>query len=906
MTKKFYFFIAFLLSSVGVFAQNATLRGRVTDGKTNEPLPGATIHFDDYNNAVSANAGGEYSIVDIKPGEYKVKVKLLGYSGFERKIKLAAGQELILNIKMTAENRQLETVNVFGKLDNETEAASRSNEKNSSNIKNVVSARAIEKSPDINAANVLARVSGVTIQRNAGGDDAYAIIRGLEPRYNNALINGVQIASPDSKTRLVSLSVVPSELLGRIEVSKTLTPEMDGDAIGGTVNLIFKDAPEKRQITATASIGYNQLFIDRKFVDFSKVNINTYSPSEINGTTYVAQPGDFTRSNLDFKSITPPPTETFSFSYGQRFLNNKLGFVIGDSYQNLYFGSNTVGEDGNADPNDPDHRPRINDIYTRSISSHQILNNLIAHLDYKINDKNKISLDNVFLYSRIEEASFTTDTSITGGNGGRTVPGTGPVNFIDQSTTSNQYIENLKLTGDHVLSKHFLFDWYGAFSDAFVRTPDQAAINSNILISYDPSTGQYTRTPNYFDDIGRTWSHNNDRDYTGGGSVTYKTPIKSTILDIKAGGYYRDKTRYNYEDEYTLRPQATAGGGKVVFSDIYSAQWNVYNPYGAGEFNINNYNAFEKITAFYSQFKLTISKLEVLGGVRDEITSEGFHVRQDVTNASDVTKDYSDIMPSISFRYQLTEKSNLRLAYFASIARPAYYELVPTEPPSTGGTVVKGNPNLEHTTANNFDLRYELFPKPDEQFFIGGYYKELTNPIEYSYGGNSGANTVYQPMNSPSAKVAGAEVAFTKYLGDYGLSGNYAYNYSDVAGVKVDRNNPVARVIEHRMLTGASVHDLNVSFLYRNKKTGLNAQLAYQYLGKTLVGIYPDNGDNYIQQPMSILAFSADKSIGKHFALFTKLNNLLNTHTTVVLHNFQNGNEVTRATYLLGVRYNYN
>jgi len=137
------------------------------------------------------------------------------------------------------------------------------------------------------------------------------------------------------------------------------------------------------------------------------------------------------------------------------------------------------------------------------------------------------------------------------------------------------------------------------------------------------------------------------------------------------------------------------------------------------------------------------------------------------------------------------------------------------------------------------------------------------------------------------------------------LSGNYAYNYSDVAGIKVDRNNPVARVIEHRMLTGASVHDLNVSFLYRNKKAGLNAQVAYQYLGKTLVGIYPDNGDNYIQQPLSILAFSADKSLGKHFAIFTKLNNLLNTHTTVVLHNFQNGNEATKATYLVGLRYNY-
>ncbi|GAC1311854.1 MAG: TonB-dependent receptor [Mucilaginibacter sp.] len=905
MVCKYYLIAFFLFFFFSVSAQNASIKGVVTDSKTGEKLIGANIHFEGLELGASTDNNGFYTLSGIKPGSYKINVKYIGYTTFEKQIILTPSQVLNLNISLVSSSELLQNVYVVGRLATETEAASRANEKNSDNLKNVVSAQAIAKSPDINAANVLQRVSGVTIQRNAGGDDSYAIIRGLEPRYNNTLINGVQIASPDSKTRLVSLSVVPSDLLARIEVDKTLTPEMDGDAIGGTVNLVFKDAPDKREISATGSIGYGQLFIDRKFVDFSKANINTYSPSEAHGATYAAQPGDFTRSNLDFKNITPPPTETFSFSYGERFLDNKLGFVIGNSFQNLYFGSNTTGDNGNADPNDPDHRPRINDIYTRSISSRQILNNLITHLDYRFNERNKIVLDNVLLYSRIEEASFTTDTSITGGNGGRTVPGTGPVNFINQSTTSNQIIENLKLSGNHVLSKHFLFDWYGAFSDAFVRTPDQAAINSNIAVSYDPSTHQFSQTPNYFDNIGRTWSHNNDKDYTGSGNITYKTAIKSALLELKAGGFYRDKTRYNYEDEYTLRPVPDANGGKPVFNDIYSAQWNVYNPFGAGEFNVNNYNAFENIAAFYGEFKLTLPRLEIFGGVRDEITSEGFHVRQDITNASDVTKNYTDILPSISFKYKLNETTNLRLAYFSSIARPAYYELVPTIPPSTGGTVVQGNPNLKHTTANNYDIRYELFPKADEQFFIGAYYKQLTNPIEYSYGGNNGSATVYQPINSDQAKVAGVELTFAKYFGDFGLSGNYAYNYSDVAAIKVDRNDPAQRVIEHRMLTGAAVHDLNLSLLYRNKQAKINAQIAYQYLGKTLVGIYPDNGDNYIQQPLSFLSFSADKAISKHFTIFTKMNNLLNTHTTVVLHNFQNGNEITKATYLVGMRYNY-
>jgi TonB-dependent receptor len=901
MNFKLYLIAFFIFLGTVAIAQTSSIKGVITDSKTGEKLVGANVHFAGTELGSSTDANGAYTVTNIKPGSYKINVKYIGYTLYEKQITLAPNQELTLNISIVSSSELLQNVDVVGRLASETEAASRSNEKNSDNIKNVVSAQAIAKSPDINAANVLQRVSGVTIQRNAGGDDAFAIIRGLEPRYNNTLINGIQIASPDNKTRLVSLSVVPSDLLARIEVDKTLTPEMEADAIGGTVNMVFKDAPEKREISATSSIGYEQLFIDRKFVDFSKANINKYSPSEMNGPTYAAQPGDFTRSNLDFKNIQAPPSETFTVSYGERFLKGKLGFIIGNSYQNNYFGSNTEGNIGNADPNDPDKRPVINDIYNRAISSRQILNNLITHFDYKINDRNKIMLDNVFLYSRIEEALFNADTSIRGGNGGRTVPGTGPVSITRQSTTTNQYIENLKLSGNHVLGEHWLFDWYGAFSDAFVRTPDQAAINSNIAISYAPATG-FTKTPEYFDNINRTWSHNNDKDIDGAGNVTYKTKVKNALIEIKAGGLYRHKTRYNYEDLYILRPDATTAGGKSIFTDVYSAQWNVYNIYGAGTYNVNNYTAFENVTAYYGQFKVALPRLEIFGGVRSETTSQDIHVIQDSTNANEITKNYTDILPSISFKYKLSEITNLRLSYNASLARPSYFELVPTSPPNSNGVTRLGNPGLKHTTANNYDLRYELFPKADEQIFIGTYYKQLTNPIEYAYVNNS---SVIQPVNAISAKVAGIEVAFTKFIGDFGLSGNYAYNYSDVSRLKIDRLNPQARVLENGMLTGASVHDLNVSFLYRNKAAKINAQVAFQYLGKTLVGIYPDNGDNYIQQPMSVLAFSADKGISKHFTIFTKMNNLLNTHTTVVLHNFQNGNEITKATYLVGMRYNY-
>ncbi|HEX4851081.1 MAG TPA: TonB-dependent receptor plug domain-containing protein, partial [Puia sp.] len=128
-----------------------------------------------------------------------------------------------------------------------------------------------------NAANVLQRMSGLTIDRNGGGDEAYPIVRGLDPRYSNTLINGIKITSPDDKSRFVPLNVVPSDLLGSIEVHKTLIPEMEGDAIGGSVNMLMKDAPEKKMFKTLVSVGYSKIFMDRQFLTFSKKDIQQKS-----------------------------------------------------------------------------------------------------------------------------------------------------------------------------------------------------------------------------------------------------------------------------------------------------------------------------------------------------------------------------------------------------------------------------------------------------------------------------------------------------------------------------------------------------------------------------------------------------------------------------------------------------
>ncbi len=908
--KHYLLFILTIALPTYLFGQNATLKGQVTDATTKETLIGAYVRFDGSSNGTTTDVNGQYALTNLKPGFYKVKVTYIGYTPFEKEFTLSAGQVYILNISLATGSNTLKVVSIHGKLDNETESASRSNEKNSNNIKNVISAQAIARSPDINAANVLQRVSGVTIQRNAGGDDAYPIIRGIEPRYNNTLINGVKIASPESQSRFVSLSIVPSELLQRIEVSKTLTPEMEGDAIGGTVNLVFKDAPEKRDIVATGSIGYSQLFIDRKFTKYQTKDIQKYSPSELNGQSYNATADNFSRSNLDFTQTRALPTTAFSVYYAERFLKSKLGVIIGNNYQNLYYGSNSEVNTSAVDGNSADHRPIILQDIVRQYSTNQKLENFITHLDFKINDKNKISLDNVLLYSHLTESATASDTSIVGGNGGRTIPGTGPISYVARSTNNDQLVENLKLSGNHILSKHFLFDWTGAYSDAGVRNPDQATLNTTNAITYDPSTKQFTTVPTVFDGISRIWQHNNDKDVTGIANLTYtKSWGESSFFEFKVGGLYRHKKRYNFGDEYSLNPNLS-GNRKEGFNGIYNITFNVFNPNGSGGYNANNYDALENVTAYFGQFKFSFPMVDIIGGVRSETTLQEYTLGDDNPyTANSVSKQYTDILPSIDFKFKLSEKTNLRASYFKSIARPSYSDLIPVPQPSSGGEQIVGNPGLLHTTADSYDIRFELFPKQDEQFYVGTYYKKLTNLIETKIGGVNQGQLIITPKNTNNATVAGVEFVATKYIGKIGISGNYAYTYSDVLDRKIDRNNPALaeadRPFEHRKLSGASIHDLNVSLLYRDIKNKINLQLAYQFLGSTLVQIYDYTGDDYIQKPQSVLAFSGDAALNSHIVLFGKFNNLLNTHKIIQLHDINTANEFTKATYLLGLRYNY-
>lgn len=361
---------------------------------------------------------------------------------------------------------------------------------------------------------------------------------------------------------------------------------------------------------------------------------------------------------------------------------------------------------------------------------------------------------------------------------------------------------------------------------------------------------------------------------------------------------YRDKKRENFYDNYLLRPQPVSGPDpRQMWTNIYEFNWYVFNPLGSPN-DPNNYRVTEKITALYTQLKFKIHKLETVAGIRQEQTYQHFDTDVDVTRpGKSGTIQYVDLLPSIHFKYMLNTKTNIRASYFSSISRPGFFEIVPYNFQGENW-LETGNPYLKHTRAQNFDARYEFFPKANEQILVGAFYKIITNPIEYGFASTGVQNDkTYQPGNFGDAINYGLELVYEKYIKNYGLRANYTYTHSKITSTKTATDNssgiyqPVYKD-QSRPLQGQAAHIANIALIYKNPQKGITAQLAWQYTGKRIVLVSPYYEFDYWQKGFQQLDLSAEKKLLKKFSVFIKIQNLLNTPYQVYVNQPNNVNNI--------------
>ncbi len=866
---------AFILFS-SLFAKAGTIKGKVVDSFTGEPIVGATVRISNTSYKAIVKLDGSFTFPNVPNGTYTVVISIAGYRTKEQTVTLINTNDVkTINFSAETEANEIESVTVSSNISRDGDKGARRLEKIANPIINVLSAKTIQLLPDITVANALQRVSGVTIERSNSGEGRYPIIRGMEKRYINTLVNGIKIPSPDNKNRFIPLDLFPSELLERLEVSKSLTPSMEGDAIGGTINLVMKDAPNKLLFQANGSLGYNTTFIDGKYSKFITSGINKLSPAEINGNTYQATYRDFNNEHLNYSNLQRPVNSTIGLTIGNRFgKDKKIGFIISSSYQNIYKGTTSNFFLPASQPS-VNNIPLFSDLQLRNYSTQSKRFGVTGKIDYQFNKKNKISLTNTFVRLDDYQTRIVWDT----------VALNSLVDNWQRSQWTYQSINNTTLQGVHQLTRSTKFDWSLVYSLANNHMPDQAEfIHEYPIVATSLSADK-------LQSMKRVWLHNSDKDYAVYANIT-KTYNKN--FELKTGVLGRTKHRDNYYNSYSLKPQLGA-----LYTNINNTVFQFGTPAdGTPTPNGNNYNFDENIFAGYVQGKWQLTnKLEVLGGVRYENTKQHYttQLTQDVFARSGNIW-YDDLLPSVQFKYALKNNQNIRLAYYKALARPGFAEMIPD---GVDGEFFKeiGNPvYLNHTTADNLDLRYEYYSGNANQLLLGVFYKNLQDPIEISSVQPKQINSLYlEPVNSPKATNYGFEAVYTRYFGVFGVSANYTYTQSSITRDSLlysyrtaSGSSALKYVSETRPLQGQSNHVGNLSLIYKNPKNGLDIQLAFVYTGERIVYISPYYGLHYWQSPLTQMDISFEKRIIKGLSVYGKINNITNAPYELSLHQSYN------------------
>jgi len=879
--KKIY--TCFLLLLLYFTGQSQSIRGIVLDARTGEPMAGATVVVKQGGKKQFVQLDGNFTFKDLPPGDCEVEVSFANYKSHSEHVTVAKARPAELKIILEPAILELSTITVVSG-NNESDRNTRSLEKKSNQLANILSAKNIQLLPDITVANVLQRVSGVTIERSSSGEARFPIIRGMEKRYINTLVNGIKIPSPDDKGRFIPLDLFPSELLERLEVSKSLTPSMEGDAIGGTINLVMKDAPASKLLQVNASVGYNNIFNNQDYLKFNNSTINKSSPAEIHGSTYAAVPADFPVGHLNYSKLNTPVNEAFGLTIGNRFgRDKKLGVLFSGSYQNIFSGTQSTFFLPNAQPG-VNNLPQFIDLYYRRYSTDNQRLGLTAKLDYNFDQRNKLSLMNTYVRLNMLETRQSFDTIALN-------------TLVDETfRTAWQYqsIYNSTLQGLHQLSPSLAFDWAAAYSIANNHIPDQATFGHEFPVLVDPGTKVATRgTPDILINMSRNWEHNSDKDLSGKVNLTKQTRLLQQPFEIKIGGLVRDKKRNNFYNSYTLNPLLPSGSSTQTYTNVNDAKYTFLGSNATPGLNGNNYDFREDVYAGYLQGKWELTKkLELLGGVRVEDTHQKYNTQQGQDAPARSGKIwYTDWLPSGQLKYELTHTQSVRLSYYRALARPQFAELIPEGPDNYETFKQVGNPiGLKHAVGDNFDLRYEMFPGNADQVLVGAFYKNIKDPIEYTAVKVGVTDQNLKPQNIGNATNYGFELVFTKYFGHFGISANYTFTQSKVTNdsmlyvYRTDSSITSKYVSETRPLQGQSNHVGNLSLIYKGSRIGLDVQVAFTYTGERIALVSPYAGLHYWQQPFTGLDLSFEKRIVKRLTFYGKMNNLTNSPTVLTLH----------------------
>ena len=885
-------FIQDAVTSEGVFDAQVELQNTLIKGKT------------DFEGKLTFNniAAGLYTL-NILSSEYAEKT-IPG-------VTIKAGEIAKLTIQLQAEDTSINIV-IYKKrnLADLTGATIIQRENNA--VVEVVTSEMISRTTASKTSDVIKLSSGASIQ-----DNKFAIIRGLNDRYNAAYLNGSPLPSSESDRKAFSFDMFPSNMLENLVISKSATADQPAEFAGGIIAINTKSIPEKNFLSFSLGTGYNSIttFKDQTTYEGGKLDWLGVDNGARSIPTAIPAYGSFPNSMTEQANLAQQFSTTWGLSnqkfapnYSLQFssgMNKKIGevkefgFVSAFTYSRTFNYNETVrrGYTNGTDPNAP-QASQIDYDYLDKNNVESVLAGALANFSFKLNDKNSFSFQNIY--------SINSDDKL--------INRTGEINPLEANPslirsnarwfTSNAVYSG-QITGKHSFNtEKAKLNWLAGYSNVQRTIPslNRSIYTRNKYVTDpndpNPADTQYVANMSY-SSVGPSYgggmffSKNKENSTNFKVDYSYDIIAKDSIkLQLKTGIYSQLRNR-DFEARQLGYTKYGIFGGDVTFDEslLFLPEDQIFAPQnmgliapGVGGFKLTDgtkfsdaYQAQSTLNAGFAQLDQKYKKFHFVYGVRLEDFTQELQARKDDNSALKIKTHKLDVLPSFNGIYALKKTKNMRLSYSQTINRPEYRELAPFAfYDFTTTYVVSGNSDLQRAKIQNVDLRYESYPGKGQIFSASLFYKHFDNPIEQVTRPDVTGEITFN--NVPTAKNFGLEIEARTLIGTLiNLDTNAFFSnvsiYGNMAIIrsKVDVSQVIGTAYDSRPLQGQSPYVINAGIQYKHPKDNWGLALNLNKVGERIAIVGNVNEPDLWENSRTFLDLQITKSFWKQKGEF-KLN----------------------------------
>jgi TonB-dependent receptor len=891
--KKLLLIFTFLISTLTAFSQ---ISGTVTDSISNEPVIGVLILIQgESGKGTTTDINGKFELKGLDKPTYSLEFRYMGYhSQF-----IKATSKDTLNIKLKEKTLDIGTVTVKAKANKESTVDLVKQQSNSAVVQDGVNAETFKKTPDTKVSDVFKRVSGASVQ-----DNKFVVIRGLNDRYNFALINGSPLPSSESDRKAFSFDIFPSNMLDNLIVMKSGSPDMPGEFAGGVINISTSEPKDSKFQSIQYGLGFNAISTFQNFktyqgssTDFLGFGSNYRSlpesmPSTLDFSTLnksdKADLSKMINTSWSTKSRLALPIGSLQYSIGRYIKfkkDNSLGITFAYSYQSASTMNNSVRRDFEEQSAGVVQKMELKD----SVFTQTILNSAMLNFAYQINDKNIIRFKNLY--------SINSEDKVNIRNGVREMDND-PRQW--ERSTNFWYTQNNLLTqqlyGKHEIKKTKL-NWNLGFSDVKRDIPNlRRLVYRKYSLLEDDTTQQWTAIIQQNGTIPTAagnmfWSKSSEKIYSANYDWSIPFTFNKIENEFKIGGWHQYRTRDFSSRNLGFsqyKPTGSTFNSNLLLlgpDEIFSQENMGLLSNGQGGFKLDeatnvddSYQANSFLNAAFAMTDTKIGeKFRIIGGLRIESYNQQFNYIEFGSNENKhIDTTVVDFLPSVNIVYSLNKKMKVRGSYYRTVSRPEFRELAPFSFYNfVIDNIVSGNPNLKRATIDNFDVRWEMYPGKGQIISVSGFYKTFENPIELiNRTGTSGAPELYY-ANVNKVTNIGAEFEIRYNLGTFCKKESKVWDnitvYSNLSLIKstVDMSHFIGSG-ENRPLQGQSPYIINSGIFYNTPKKDMTVTLSYNVIGQRIYIVGNIQEPSVWENGRNVIDFQVSKKFGKHFE--TKLN----------------------------------